>query len=389
MNQIYLVPGFFGFSELGGFDYFHHVSDTLRAELSARGIVAEIIEVQTLPTGSIRRRAIRLLDEVLDHGGLAANAIHFIGHSTGGLDVRMLLTPGVDLRPGAADENRIAQKTRSAISISTPHYGTPLANFFTGLNGRNLLYVLTVLATSGPGRYGLYLSAKLLTTLARLDRWVGQEDNILDNFADKLLSRITPERGNEVWRFVREVSQDQGAMVQLTPESMDIFNAAVPNRRGVDYLSFVTGSPPPNWRSFAVKPDNVYQSVTHAAYAASYWIAEREHLHYQYPKPSTADLQALQAAFPFPVDGGTNDGVVPTLSQIWGRLGGAINADHLDVVGQFQHVYLGETYTTWLFSGSGFDQERFASVWSDIADAIAKSQSGRSANAKKRKTRKR
>ena len=45
--------------------YFHRVAAILGRELASRGISADIYEVATQPTGSIRRRAVRLLDIVL------------------------------------------------------------------------------------------------------------------------------------------------------------------------------------------------------------------------------------------------------------------------------------------------------------------------------------
>jgi triacylglycerol esterase/lipase EstA (alpha/beta hydrolase family) len=158
MTQIYLVPGFFGFTALGAYNYFHRVAEILEHALRKHQIDAQIIEVDTLPTGSIIRRSLRLLETVKKNGGLQQKHLHFIGHSTGGLDVRLLLTKGVKLLPDK-EEAKIAKRTRTAISLATPHYGTPLANFFTRMNGRNLLYLLAVMATSGPGRYTIYQKA--------------------------------------------------------------------------------------------------------------------------------------------------------------------------------------------------------------------------------------
>jgi triacylglycerol lipase len=252
MTQVYLVPGFFGFTELGSFNYFNRVFEVFGEALAEHSVDAEIVETDTLPTGSIRRRAIRLLEVVRDHRGLEHENLHFVGHSTGGLDIRMLLTPGVQLLP-TGEEQEIAARTRTAITVSTPHYGTPLAGFFTSLNGRYLLYVLTLLATSRPGRYGLYIASRFLSTLAGLDRFIGQEENILDSFAENVLRKLRPERGDELWKFIEQISQDQGAMVQLTPESMDMFNAAAPDRKGIEYVSFVSASPPPSLREFVLR----------------------------------------------------------------------------------------------------------------------------------------
>ena len=161
MTQIYLVPGFFGFKELGAYSYFHRVAEVIEANMGKKGIDAEIVEVDTIPTGSIRRRAVRLIETVRENGGLDHNNLHFVGHSTGGLDIRMMLTPGVKLVAGS-EESEIARRTRTAVSLSTPHYGTPMANFFISLNGRNLLLLLSLMATSGPGRYALYMAAGLI-----------------------------------------------------------------------------------------------------------------------------------------------------------------------------------------------------------------------------------
>jgi hypothetical protein len=242
------------------------------------------------------------------------------------------------------------------------------------LNGRYLLYVLTLLATSGPGRYGLYIASRLLSTLAGLDRFIGQEENILDSFAENVLRKLKPQRGDELWKFIEQISQDQGAMVQLTPESMDLFNAAAPDRKNVEYVSFVSASPPPNLRKFMIRPRNLYQPVTHAIYALCHTLAGSMHQQYPYPTPGDADMKRICEQLPFPVDARTNDGVVPTLSQLWGRLGNVVLGDHLDVVGQFHHVWQEKTYTTWLHSGSAFDDLRFRSLWQDIAAVIAGSQ---------------
>ena len=77
----------------------------------------------------------------------------------------------------------------------------------------------------------------------------------------------------------------------------------------------------------------------------------------------------------FTLNSGTNDGVVPALSQIWGRLGSVVIGDHLDVVGQFRQTIEDTVYSTWLYSASGFNEQRFRKLWSDIADVIAKAQS--------------
>ena len=72
-----------------------------------------------------------------------------------------------------------------------------------------------------------------------------------------------------------------------------------------------------------------------------------------------------------------NDGVVPVRSQIWGKLIWAGFGDHLDVVGHFRDSVPAAdrdpnvpAHVDWLYSGSSFDRERFASLSTAIANGI-------------------
>ncbi len=46
-----------------------------------------------------------------------------------------------------------------------------------------------------------------------------------------------------MFHFLREVSSHQGAIMQLTPESMHLFNAAVTDREGLRYSLVLTAAP--------------------------------------------------------------------------------------------------------------------------------------------------
>ena len=365
--QVYLVPGFFGFTQLGGLRYFLRVADVLGDELARLGCPAEIIEVDTKATSSIRRRALALCQDVEAHGGLEHDRLHFVGHSTGGLDVRLALTPGVQLDPGPI-EDELAARTRSAISLSTPHFGTPLANVASSLQGRNLLYLLTLMATSKAGRAGISRVARMLAALARFDDRFGMRDTLLDDFAHRLLDDLGRDEQHALFEQLAEVRSDQGAMVQLTPEAIDLFNAAVPDREGIAYASYVTAAPKPRRPRLS---RDVYSAFSRLLYTASYTLASKEHRHYPYPSPAHALASEIRQALPFELDAGTNDGIVPTLSQVWAELGGVVVGDHLDVVGQYPHARGDERFSGWMDSGAGFDDARFESLWRSIAARIA------------------
>ena len=214
---VFLVPGFFGFTSVGAVSYFEDVEQVLAQALRRRGVDARIVRCTTQPTASIPRRTDGLRQQVIAARGLRARELHFVGHSTGGLDVRMLLTPGVQIAGGATAE-RIARLTRTAISVSTPHHGTPLANHFMTIQGQTLLLVLSALATSGQGRRAILAAAKAIAMVARLDDCLGRDEGPLDRVSEGVLRRIRFDRRDPVWKYLGEIEQDQGAVLQLTPK---------------------------------------------------------------------------------------------------------------------------------------------------------------------------
>lgn len=367
--RIYLVPGFFGFTSIGALNYFHCVSEALRDGLDRCGYPATIVECETQPSGSIARRAERLRRTVAETGGLEARALHFIGHSTGGLDVRLLVTPGVRLAKDRSEED-IGRRTRSVTTVATPHHGTPLATFFTTVQGRYVLLLLAALATTAPGRTAIWAAGRLMALVARLDDVVGRSDTVLDELSRKILRRITLREDDAVWAFLRDIAADQGAILQLTPESMHLFNAAVVDRPGVDYGCVATAAPRP---PLAVRGGyllSARKSLLYGLFTLLHRLSGRAHRHYPYPPPDRELHEPVLAGLPLRWGEHTSDGIVPTASQLHGRLLDAVVSDHLDVVGQFDRS--GEPLSDWLPSASSFSEERFAEVWGRVAEAICR-----------------
>src|SRR2546426_1081120 len=98
-HRIYLVPGFFGFTNLGELGYFQHVLEFLRAHATA-----DVHVVRTHPTASLPQRAARVVETVAATMG-RDGPVHLIGHSSGGLDARLAVAPRVSL-PGRQDVQR-------------------------------------------------------------------------------------------------------------------------------------------------------------------------------------------------------------------------------------------------------------------------------------------
>jgi triacylglycerol lipase len=366
---VFLVPGFFGFTSVGAVSYFEDVEQALGRALRRRGVEARIVRCTTQPTASITRRADALRRQVLRKGGLKARELHFVGHSTGGLDVRMLLTPGVKVARGDAEE-RIARLTRTAISVATPHHGTPLANHFLTVQGQTLLLVLSALATSGQGRATILAAAKAIALVARLDDWLGRKETLLDRVAEGLLRKIRFDRGDPIWKYLGEIERDQGAVLQLTPEGIDMFDAAVADHPGIDYSCVVAGVPKPR-EEFRLKAlmDPEYLALR-ALFRLLHALTARPHPHYPYPQPGKATQRRLDRGLGFKATPGINDGIVPTLSQVYGRLLHVARGDHLDVVGHYS-LASGRT-GDWLPSGAGFTPDAFEATWEAVAAEIAR-----------------
>jgi hypothetical protein len=368
--QVYLVPGFLGFASLGEFSYFRAIGEILESALRRRGIDAAIVSCATQPTGSIPRRADRLRRHVVASGGLDAEEIHFVGHSTGGLDARLLITPGVRLAPDRS-EDEIVARTGSVVTVSTPHYGTPLATFFTTIQGRRLLVLLASLATSRGGRGAIFLASRAASILASVDDFVGRRDTALDEIADGLLRYVGGDEDDPLWSYLRGIYEDQGAILQLTPESMNLFNAAVTDHPGIRYACVVTAAPtPPAGYGFA-EVSSPQRGAMAFLFSLLYLLTSRPHEHYPYPDPTPAQRRQLSRALPFAIDTASNDGIVPTLSQLHGRLISIALGDHLDVVGQYTRP--DESLSDWLPSGAHFDEARLLAVWDAVADEIERS----------------
>jgi triacylglycerol lipase len=365
-HHIYLVPGFLGFANLGRITYFGHVSRILTERLEAMGLDPHIHVVRTSPTASLPARAARVA-EVIDATARRGGApLHLIGHSSGGLDVRLLTAPGVGL-PTALDVERIASRVRTVVTIATPHHGTPLASLFTTLRGQQLLQLIS-LNTVYVLNFGHLPLAAALWMGSLLVRFGGlvANSNVLDELFGRLLEDFTPSRRRAVRDVLKDVVRDQALMLQLTPEAMEVFNASVLQRAGIRYGAVVGKAARPTLRSTLGVGLDPGAQVTHALFSALYRIIQVAPGRVS-PPPAPAVARVLRRAYREVPSADANDGIVPTLSQAWGQVIHAALADHLDVLGHFRDASRHPPHVDWLVSGSGFDRGRFDALWSDVA----------------------
>ena len=379
LHRIYLSPGLFGFGQLASYDYFVHLEQGLVERLQAAGDDVRAYVADVAPTASIRRRSACLSDLVSrtdgEHG--QAGVIHLIGHSTGGLDARLVATPFAAV-PHTLDPRPWLPRLASVTTINTPHFGTPLATMFATVSGQRLLEALSALTfiALSLGSPPLAAASAVVVAFSRVDHALGLDVAILDRAIQALLSVLDDTRSREVRVYLNAIRSDQGSILQLSPEGMDLFQAGVGDRPGVLYQCTASMAPPPSpatLRSVLVRPWSVLSKVIFATlYGATSRSDER------YPCSATSvERQAeevLCRAFGRVPGVRANDGVVPLRSQLWGKLVWAGYADHHDVLGHFRDDSRDSSrpgptppHVDWLSSGSSFGRQEF----SNMIDAIA------------------
>jgi hypothetical protein len=331
--------------------------------------VIEVVRIE--PTASLPRRASRVLETIVATAPVGSGPIHLIGHSSGGLDARLVVAPDVAL-PGIDGGDHVVDRIRTVVSVSTPHHGTPVASFFASLLGQQLLRLLS-LSTMYVLRFGhlpLSVVLKLGAVFARLDRHTGINSALLDQLFGQLLADFSVERRAAIEAFFGEVGRDQALLPQITPEAMDVFNATTRTRPGVRCGSVLSKARRPGVRSTLAAGLDPSAQATHAIYHGLYRLAAGMPSS-AVPRFAAAQVEALRSAYGDVPEASANDGLVPTLSQVWGDVVHAAHGDHLDVVGHFGDLSLVPPHYDWLATGTGFDRARFDALWTDVVRYLA------------------
>ncbi|MEO7113595.1 MAG: hypothetical protein ABI183_24365 [Polyangiaceae bacterium] len=387
-HHVYFSPGMFGFNRLASYEYFAHVERALAARFEKHGDTLEAHVSDVLPTASVRRRAAKLA-ELIDITAKGDGPIHLLGHSTGGLDARLVASPCAEL-PARAHVDRWMPRVRSVTTMNTPHYGTPLASFFATSKGQQALYALSAFTVIGLsiGARPLAMASALIGIIGKSDRVIGITLPILDSSVKSVLSLIDDARNPDVRTYLKAVQEDQGSMLQLSPEAMDLMVAGFENRKNVTYQSTASMAPTPSPTKFLRAIGHPWQSVSLALFTALHGITAL--VDKRYPCAAiAADLPdhvatlageneaLLTRAFEKSPELDDNDGCVPIRSQIWGRLIWAGYGDHLDVLGHYNDITPEERielrHHDWLTSGSKFDDASFEALMDAVAAGMLKS----------------
>jgi hypothetical protein len=368
-HHVILVPGFFGFGSLGELTYFVGVREALERSFQRLSLDVNVVEVPTLPTASIRHRAARVHETLAQVAEAGPGPIHIVGHSTGGLDARLAITPTSSLP--TTKKFMEHDRLRTLVTVSTPHFGTPLASFFSSAAGYPLLRLCSGMVTSvlKNGYLPLGFGLRLGGWLVKADDNLGFRRTVADDFFSSVIADFSPERRAELIAFIEGVSRDQSLVFQLTSAGCDLLNASTADPSTLRYGSVVSRARPPRLSNLLAFKHDPYTQTMHALYAGLYRIAGYNPKD-RFPEPVPEQRVVLERAFgSFPKES-WSDGIVPTLSQIWGEVIHATRADHLDVVGHYGSTRPDSPTSDWLPTLSGFDDIAFEALWSDVARFI-------------------
>ncbi|HEX2673893.1 MAG TPA: hypothetical protein VHM25_23615, partial [Polyangiaceae bacterium] len=246
----------------------------------------------------------------------------------------------------------------------------PVATYFTRPMGRFLIrtvgsYLIFMLER---GRVPLKLLLRLGYFVVRARDPFRKRPGTFDELYDKLLSDLSEPRILELATFLKAVVKDQSLLFQLTPAGCDLLNACTADPK-IAYASVVARAAPPTFRNAWRSLRDLYAQIMFPMYAFLHRAARRDEL----GNPPLTELQLAQlgrasAIVPVRAD---SDGVVPTLSQVWGPVLYFAQADHLDVVGQYGLSTQAARTGDWIPSFSPFGHEQFLELWTRVVHFIA------------------
>jgi hypothetical protein len=269
--------------------------------------------------------------------------------------------------------------------MNTPHFGTPLAGYFATSNGQHVLAALSLLTFAGLslGAQPLAAASVLLGFLRGSDRAFPFKLQMLDRAMGSVVGLVDDVRSPEIRTFLTAIEDDQGSMLQLSPESMDLVVAGFADRDGVTYQSTVSMAPSPKPRRWLQTVGHPWRAVSLALFFALHRVTAVQNKRYPCaamrgtsPWAGDATEAFLAAAFSTAPGLDANDGVVPIRSQLHGTVLWAGLGDHLDVLGHYwdhrdpDDVAPELRHRDWLASGSDFGDKAFATIMDAVATGM-------------------
>lgn len=367
-HLIVFVPGFFGFKHLGRIAYFSALKQPLVKRLSEKHkVTAKTFVAKPMPTGAFKVRAQNLLDQSYDefiHGKY--DKIHYIGHSTGGVDIRLALDEKFELESSRAHilANSLMRKTLrehlgARVSIAAPHRGTPLATPFITMG----FSVLPSAASPFFSAIGNVIKQEEAVRRIMKIRLPVDEFRKLNRSME--VSGLTPNDLGSIVKFVTSIAVDRRAILGLTPEHMASLNKIQENMGADDRncFSIITRAPKPDPEAIIHSREKAIEAPTALMYLVLWTVTARFPSNRNFRQIPPSALKKLGVPENEKPDRHDNDGIVPTLSQPWGKIIALVQADHLDVIG----------HPEWMNSGACFHENEMSKMLDELAECIASS----------------
>ncbi len=325
--HIFLIPGYLGFRGKQGYSGYW---DTVAPILTEHGLTCH--SVMTEPVGIVARRARSLRNAIITACGNDSDQspIHLLGHSMGGLDARYLLSPATSVRL----PDGLRARVRTSVSIATPHYGTPIADFYQSLRAEELMSFVGKVAARWSTDGRLDQASRFIAEHHRhIDRVLSKAGR--EEFA-RILQGIVGSNADdysELRAYLTSLARYRGALRRLRIRYMARFNDRVTDDPDMRYISYVSGAE-------AVRVKDVGTWI----YRLGTFIAGGVGKVALPPLPNGGVVRGEQVVSVFERGDGDvsltlpaklSDGVVPSASQFWGEFGGYVPLDHHAVIGRF------------------------------------------------------
>ncbi len=356
-HHFVLVPGFAAFDAFGPFEYYHGVADVFRRS-EPDSSPHNLHFFVNVPSASVSARAKALglwLAQRIDWGVIQPkDAIHLVGHSTGGLDIRQLVRSLSDAGSGcpfprlpiAATD--ILQRLRTIQFISTPHRGTNLARYV-----RAMMPLPQVLLRAA------FFAVRFVGAPMNVVHTVRSAHQIGDGF-EQALER---DAFYAVLRWLNEMATDFNAICDLHP--------VMPGRDGPDNSPISRSDEEDEVRLY--DPFKVRSIVTVAEPTGSgsvlFSLLDRL-MQFQPPESLGQDCMLgplLESESPKPLHRQHHDGLVNSVSMVWPDADHSVvvRADHGDIIGHYGLGFDGVGYDL-LDADTGFASQDFSAVWQQV-----------------------
>jgi hypothetical protein len=193
------------------------------------------------------------------------------------------------------------------------------------------------------------------------------ELELVDRIVESVVRVLDDASSRELRAWLKLLRDDQGGIVQLMPEAMDLFQAGMEDRPGVRYQCVATFVPPRGATAWLGVVRSPWAALSATLFASVQQITARQSDRYPCAPADGSSQRLVREVLGEQPDAGASDGIVPLYSQIWGRPVWIGRADHLDIVGHFGGA---GGHNDWMSSGAGFTRVRFDLAMDRVVDGM-------------------